>query len=136
MDLEVELMKIEVIDGLLLASIVVEYQGKTKTVDRVVIDTGASHTILSSDAVDDLGISFKTGDVIIESHGIGGSDYAFQKKIESIHFAGYTSYDCYVDFGQLNWGNLNGLIGLDILLAGSFTIDLDFMELHPKRLEE
>lgn len=79
MDLEVEFMRIEVIDGLLLASITVEYQGKIKTVDRVVVDTGASHTILSSDVVDDLGVAYKTGDIIIESHGIGGSDYAFQK---------------------------------------------------------
>ena len=79
-------MKIEIIDGLLLTSVMIEYQSKIKTVDRVVVDTGASHTILSSDAVSELGIAFKTGDLIIESHGIGGSDYAFQKKSRSYSF--------------------------------------------------
>lgn len=119
--------------GLLLAPITVEYQGKTKTVDRVVVDTGASHTILSSDAVHELGIVFETGDVIIESHGIGGSDYAFQKKIDCVRFSDYTAHHCSIDFGQLNWGNLNGLIGLDILLAGLFVVDLKEMEIYTRR---
>lgn len=123
-------MKIDIIDGLLLTSVTIEYQARVKTVDRVVVDTGASHTILSSDAVSDLGIAFKTGDIIIESHGIGGSDYAFQKKVDNIHFADYTLQGCYLDFGQLQWGNLNGLIGLDVLLAGSFVIDLKQMEIY------
>ena len=56
----------------------------------------------------------------------------FQKKIDSIRFAGYTSYNCYVDFGQLNWGNLNGLIELDVLLTGMFVVDLKEMDIYPK----
>ena len=79
-------MKIEVIDGLLLASIAIKYQGKCQTINRVVVDTGASHTILSSDAVHELGIVFETGDVVIESHEIGGADYAFQKTIDRVRF--------------------------------------------------
>ena len=133
MVLGVESMKIEIIDGLLLTSVMIEYQSKIKTVDRVVVDTGASHTILSSDAVSELGIAFKTGDLIIESHGIGGSDYAFQKRVDHIRFADYTLQACYLDFGQFNWGNLNGLIGLDVLLAGSFVINLKHMEIYSNK---
>ena len=36
-----------------------------------------------------------------------------------------------IDFGQIDW-DINGLIGLDILVAGSFVIDLDSMEIYQK----
>ena len=69
-------------EGLLLASLNITYNGRTKTIDRMTIDTGAEHTIIVSDAVDDLGIAYKNGDRINRSQGIGGADYAFEKTVE------------------------------------------------------
>ncbi|MFL1671699.1 hypothetical protein [Paenibacillus dendritiformis] len=40
-------MKIEYKDGLLVTEIVIGYNGQKKVINNVVIDTGASHTLIS-----------------------------------------------------------------------------------------
>ena len=39
----------------------ISYRGKTKVIDKLVIDTGAAHTLISSDIVEELGIYFENG---------------------------------------------------------------------------
>jgi len=67
-------MKFEYRDGLLFTTILLSYEGRSKTIDNIVIDTGASHTLISQDAVDDLGIRVQAGDEIYTSYGIGGKE--------------------------------------------------------------
>lgn len=124
-------MHIDDSEGLLLASLTITYNGRTKTIDRMAIDTGAEHTIIVSDAVDDLGIAYKTGDRINRSQGIGGADYAYEKTVEHAEFCGFRMTDVVIDFGQIDW-DINRLIGLDILATGRFVIDLDGMEIYQK----
>jgi hypothetical protein len=52
-------MKLRYENGLLLTSVKVVFQGKTKTIGNVVVDTGAAHSILDIDGVDSLGIYFE-----------------------------------------------------------------------------
>ncbi len=49
-------MDIEYRDGLLFTSIEIFYRGKMKKIENIVIDTGASQTLISQDSVDDIGI--------------------------------------------------------------------------------
>ncbi len=49
-------MKFEYRDGLLFTTIILIFEGRTKIIDNIVIDTGASHTLISQDVVDELGI--------------------------------------------------------------------------------
>lgn len=121
-------MRIEYADGLLLASLTITYKGQSKTIDRMAIDTGAAHTIVVSDAVDDIGLGFDIGDPINRSFGVGGTDYAFEKTVDSLEFGGVKMTSKPLDFGQIDW-DINGLIGLDILIPGRFVIDLDNMEI-------
>lgn len=119
-------MKVELVQGLLHASITLEHKGKRKQIDHVVIDTGAAHSIISSDAVDDIGIYWTHDDDIIDSIGIGGVQNSFVKKIDEVGFAGEEFTYISLDFGYLNPElEINGLIGLDILLEGHFHIDLN-----------
>jgi hypothetical protein len=55
-------MKILYEDGLLLTPIGISFHGKTKILDRVVIDTSAVHSIIVIDEVSDIGIFFEPGD--------------------------------------------------------------------------
>ncbi|MCF8568492.1 aspartyl protease family protein [Alicyclobacillus tolerans] len=121
-------MRIEYADGLLLASLTITYKDQSKTIDRMAIDTGAAHTIVVSDAVDDIGLGFDIGDPINRSFGVGGTDYAFEKTVDSLEFGGVKMTSKPLDFGQIDW-DINGLIGLDILIPGRFVIDLDNMEI-------
>ena len=124
-------MHIKYCDDLLLVSITLTYNGQTKVIDRVAIDTGAAHTIIVSDAVEDIGIAFKSGDKLNRSYGIGGADYAFEKTVQRIEFSGLQMDQKPLDFGQIGW-DINGLIGLDILLPGRFVIDMDKMQIYQK----
>lgn len=119
-------MKIEYRDRLLFASIEITYKGITKVIDNVVIDTGAAGSIISPDAVDDIGIYAELGDRLIEYYGVGGSVHnAFIKRIDKIKIADRTIENIDIDFGLIDTeGEINGLIGLDILLEIGATIDL------------
>lgn len=124
-------MKVEYSDYLLQTAITICYQGKTKTIDRMVIDTGAAHTLISSDVVDDIGIFFEPGDLLITMIGVGGEDYSFRKELDSVELGPVKLDKIKVDFGNLDHDiiKINGLIGLDILKEGEFILDFKRLEL-------
>lgn len=66
-------MKLDYKDGLLFAAIEIAYKGKSKIINNVVIDTGASGSIISPDCVDDIGVYAEMNDRIMEYYGVGGA---------------------------------------------------------------
>lgn len=122
-------MQIEYKDGLLFTKITIRYNGQIKVINNIVIDTGASHTLISQDEVDDIGIKVTLEDDIITSYGIGGKEHAFVKTIESVEVGNFTLQNIELDFTSFKYHNINGLLGLDILMNGKFNIDLNKLEL-------
>ncbi|NRF93581.1 clan AA aspartic protease [Paenibacillus frigoriresistens] len=126
-------MQIELIDELLQTSMTICYKGRSLTIGNLVIDTGAAHSLLSSDIVSEIGIKFENGDKLLRSFGIGGDEYSFQKRIDQIQMGDLITKDIPIDFGvfhdDINY--INGLIGLDILKSGNMVIDLHRMEMYP-----
>lgn len=125
-------MKLEHRDYLLFTSIEVCYKGQSKIIDNIVIDTGAAGTIISPDAVDDIGIFAELGDRIMEYYGVGGSTHnAFVKNIDEIKLDNKSISNIEVDFGLIDTeGKINGLLGLDVLIELGVVIDLKKLELH------
>jgi len=119
-------MKLEFKDGLIFTSISITYKEHSKIIDNVVIDTGAAGSIISPDAVDDIGLFAELGDRIMEYYGVGGSSHnAFIKQISEIKLGSKSIKDVEVDFGIIDTrGEINGLIGLDILMEVGAVIDL------------
>lgn len=118
-------MKVELADGLLQTSITINYKGQTLTLDKLVIDTGASHTLLSADAVADLGVYFETGDEIISAFGIGGEENCFRKSFDSVNLGDLQVNNFKLDIGTLHEKlEINGLLGLDMLMAANVVLDL------------
>lgn len=124
-------MKLEYRDGLIFTSIKVSYKGKSKIINNIVIDTGAAGSIISPDAVDDIGIYAELGDKIMEYYGVGGSAHnAFIKVIDKIVLGSNSIEENEIDFGLIdNSGEINGLLGLDILMKIGVVIDLKNLEL-------
>ncbi|KJR45476.1 hypothetical protein UF75_4152 [Desulfosporosinus sp. I2] len=60
-------------DGLLFTSIQLSFRGNTKVIENIVIDTGAAETIISPDAVEDIGIFAELEDNVNSFYGVGGS---------------------------------------------------------------
>jgi len=123
-------MKIEYREGLLFTEITIQYNGQRKVLKDIVIDTGASHTLLSQDAVDDIDIRVTRDDHFITSFGIGGEEHAFIKTVDSVEVGEYLINEMELDFTSFKHHNIDGLLGLDILMKGSFIIDLFNLELQ------
>lgn len=128
-------MQIEFMFGLLQTSMTINYRGRSLIVNDLVIDTGAAHSLLSSDIVSELGIKFENGDRLVRSFGIGGDEYTFQKTVDEVKIGELIMKDVPIDFGVFHEGinYINGLIGLDVLKRGNMIIDLHRMQMYPAK---
>ncbi|WP_248930351.1 retropepsin-like aspartic protease [Paenibacillus hamazuiensis] len=118
-------MKIDLVERLLQTSITINYKGQALIIDKLVIDTGASHTLLSVDAVADVGVYFETGDEIISAFGIGGEESCFRKTFDSVTLGDFQIENFKLDVGALHEKlEINGLLGLDLLMAANIVLDL------------
>lgn len=119
-------MNIEFHDRLLFTSIEIAYKGHSKILDNIVIDTGAASSIISPDAVDDIGVYAELGDRIVEYYGVGGSVHIFfVKSLNEIKIGSCCMNNIEIDFGMIDVnGEINGLLGLDLLIEVGAIIDL------------
>jgi len=124
-------MAIDYHDGLLFTTLKLTYLGKTGLIENVVIDTGATHSILSPDSVRGLGLEYDDEDQIVASVGLGGKQYAFVKKVDKVEFGPFNVSSCTMDFCVIDLtGKVNGLLGLDLLSSVGAVIDLKNMLLY------
>ena len=73
-------MKLEFRGGLFFTSLKISYDGKSKIIENIVVDTGATETIISPDVVEDIGIEAKISDSVNSFYGIGGDLHSFFTK--------------------------------------------------------
>jgi predicted aspartyl protease len=123
-------MDIEYREGLLFTSIEIFYRGTMKKIENIVIDTGASQTLISQDSVDDIGIKVSGEDEIITSYGIGGKEHAFIKHVDKILVGEYSIENCTLDFTVFQYEDINGLLGLDLLIDAGFNINLRDLKMY------
>lgn len=126
-------LKITPIDGLLYVSMTLVFRNNFRQIDHLILDTGASHSVISMDLVEDMGIYGEPEDEIVVMHGIGGVERSIRKQVDALRFGTYRMSNVKLDFANFDEHfGINGLVGSDILVAGRFTIDLDTMELFQK----
>lgn len=117
-------MRISYDGQLITTSLIVNFRGKTLKVDDVIIDTGSSHTVISPDVLEQIGVTYENGDTIYEAYGIGGSVPFYTKIFDEIILDTFIIKDFELDVGILPKEH-NGLLGLDILKNYNFTINLE-----------
>lgn len=119
-------MNIKFQDGLLFTSIQISFRGSTKVIENIVIDTGAAETIMSPDAVEDIGIFAELKDSVNSFYGVGGSLHNFfSKNVEKVKLGEVNLEEVKMDFGVIDpKGYINGLLGLDLLMKLGAVIDL------------
>ncbi|NFN18958.1 hypothetical protein FDB52_06940 [Clostridium botulinum] len=110
------------------------HEGECIVVENVIIDTGAFHTIISTDFLDELGAKFADDDKLIEASGYGGgSSYAVRKRIDGIACDNMELKDFKIDFGEIHPNEIvNGLLGLDFLMKAELVIDLVELIMYKK----
>lgn len=123
-------MKIEYRDGLLFTSLEIMFRGKSTCIDNIVVDTGASQSLISQDCVEEIGIRVSGDDEVVTSYGIGGKEHAFIKKVDRVTIDNYSLENFPLDFTMFEYEDINGLLGLDILIEADFMIDLKEFEMY------
>lgn len=122
-------MKINYDGQLITTSLTVTFRGRALRIDDVFIDTGSSHTIISPDILEEIGVTYETGDSIYEAYGIGGSVPFYTKIMDRVEIGPRSIENIVIDVGILPKDH-KGLLGLDILKQHSFIIDLKTLELR------
>jgi len=126
-------MKTYTSDGHICTDIGIFFNGKSRILQNVVIDTGAVQSILNSEFVSDIGIKAEYVDEFMKTHGIGGEMMFFCRKIEKLKLGDFEFTDIDVDFGVIDpSGNIQGLIGLDLLKLIRAVIDVEIPEVKLK----
>lgn len=128
-------VKIELKNGLLYTSIELKHEGKNIIVNDVIIDTGAFHTIISPNFLEELQAEFADDDMLIEAYGYGGdSSYAVRKRIDTISCDDITLSDFKIDFGEIDPDEkVNGLLGLDFFMKAQIVLDIAELNMYIKR---
>jgi predicted aspartyl protease len=121
-------------DRLICTSLSICFKGSTKVIDNVAIDTGAVESILSTNAVKDIGLRAESTDKTAVTRGAGGSKMRyFYKIVDEIEIANKRFTNIKIDFGNIDpSGVINGLIGLDLLNQLHAVIDIDIPVVYLK----
>ena len=113
-------------NGLLYTDIKLVHEGKSIVVSDVIVDTGASHTIILPEYLEKMDVGFSEDDTIVKASGYGGSiQNSVRKSIDRICCGGIEVNNIRLDFGEIDpYERVNGLLGLDFLREAKVIIDL------------
>lgn len=122
--------------GLLYTSIELKYKEKSIIIDDVIIDTGASHTIIATEYLEEMGIPLLDDDELVKATGYGGMIcYSVRKKIDEIRCENLVLKDFKLDFGVIDPNDrISGLIGIDFLIDAKSIIDLVDLTIYEKEI--
>jgi len=122
--------KLMIDDRLLLTCMELRFQGKSLLLRRVLVDTGSGSTIVSTDLAESIGFVAEENDMIYRISGIGGSEFVYAKKVDSIQIEDMKADNSLIEFGAMNYGfELDGIIGLDLLQQMKAIINIDKLTL-------
>lgn len=113
-------------NGLLYTDIEILIENKSILIKDMIIDTGASHTIISSSYLEESDIGFNDDDTIVKASGYGGTvQYSVRKLVNKVTCGDITLENIKLDFGEIDpEEKVNGLLGLDFLINANLIIDL------------
>lgn len=126
--------KLQYKKGLLYTSIELKYKEKSIIIEDVIIDTGASHTIIATEYLEEMDIPLLDDDELVKATGYGGMIcYSIRKRLDEIRCGNLVLKDIKLDFGVIDPNDkINGLIGLDFLIDSKSVIDLVDLTIYKK----
>lgn len=126
-------MEVYIFDGLICTDINITFQGKSKILKNIVIDTGAVQSIINSAFVEDIGIIPSTSDKPVKTRGIGGEMKFFYRLVDSLNIGQSSFKNVIIDFGDIDpKGEIAGLLGLDLLKEIGAIIDVEIPKISRK----
>ena len=124
-------MKLRIQHQLLFVTATIQHQGQSLQLEHVLIDTGSAATVFRVDRLLEVGIEYALTDELWRVRGVGGSEFVFTKKIDQLLAGDLFATDLVIEVGAMDYGfELDGILGLDFLMANQAVIDLETMTLH------
>ncbi len=124
-------MKIHLRDGLPYVTAVLTYQGKELSFRHVLLDTGSGGAIFSTDNVLVVGLTYAPDDVVHRIRGVGGSEFVFSKRVDTLAVGDLIVNDFQIEVGAMDYGfDIDGIIGMDFLVQVGAVIDLAKLEIR------
>jgi hypothetical protein len=116
---------IAVRDGLPFISVVLTANGQQLQISNVLLDTGAASSVFRTDDLLTIGVVPSPTDQIRFMSGIGGREAVIEKQIEMLAIGDLSVSSFTIQLGTLDYGfAINGIVGMDFLLATGARIDL------------
>lgn len=123
-------MRLRLKDNLPFVSITVIHQGKKIKIPNVLVDTGSGGTILSADALSNIGIVPEPEDTLHTIFGVGGSEVVFTRKIDELRVGTFLAKRFEIEIGGMDYGfDIQGILGMDFLVSAGAIIDLEELEI-------
>lgn len=131
-------MKLRFESGLLYVSIDVRtVDGVEARFESVVIDTGSTSTVLAASRMQEIGVTVAADDVVYNVRGIGGTEPVFERRLARLSVGQMELSDFPVEIAAMQYGfPLDGILGLDFLLAVGAVINLANLELTGEKVTE
>ena len=123
-------MRLTLREDLIVVSVTVAYQGREVEVPDMVVDTGSATTMLSSDAVAQIGIVPELHDVLHVVRGVGGAEVVFSRRVDRLQVGPRAVEQFEIEVGGIDDAfDINGILGLDFLLRTGAIINLGTLQL-------
>lgn len=124
-------MKLRLRGRLPYVSAVLGFQGKALHLEDVVLDTGSAASVFSADEVAGVGILPEPTDSLYQVRGVGGFEFIYSKRVDWLECDTLRVEPFEIQVGALDYGfPVQGLLGLDFLIAAKALIDLGVLEIR------
>lgn len=111
-------------------SVTLVYQGASRDIQNILVDTGSATTVISADIVADLGIAPEATDLLQTIQGVGGIEIVYERQIDALTIGDRTIHNFVIEVGGVDYGfDINGILGMDALKQIRAIIDLAEMKL-------
>lgn len=118
-------------DNLPFVEVVISYKGKDVSISNVLIDTGSASTIFAADSLSSIGIEPSADDVLHTIRGVGGVEVVYLRKVDHIKVGKQNLSNFEIEVGGMDYGfDINGIVGMDFLIAAGAIINLKEMKLE------
>jgi hypothetical protein len=120
------------LDGLPFTTVILRANGKTLTLNRVLIDTGSGGCLFKTDDLSQLDIFPAPDDVIVGVSGIGGNETVIDKLVDELAVGELKVTHFTVEMSAMDYDfEMDGILGVDFLRATRAMVDFAALEIRP-----
>jgi len=130
-------MRIRLQEDLPYVRATLSYHNQQMEFENVLLDTGSGGTIFSVDQVLAVGLQLEPDDIIHRIRGVGGTEFVFTKRVDSLALGELQVNDFEIEIGAMDYGfGVEGIVGMDFLREVGAVIDLARLEIYQATQQE